>query len=392
MDSVSKTCPTCGKQFIVTNPKSRQQFCTKECRPPRKALPEKACKRCGKLFIPDHGIQELCSKECRSANMSDLKHIVRKKTCAHCGKEFEADKKDKKYCSQSCYFASKDKTVTITCEHCGKSFTKPYRHRNTKTCSRECFSALMSKIVDTSETKKCEACGADFSVQKGSLEKTRFCSYDCFLSTRKSRQPPVTLKCEECGCEFTVPFSRSEERRFCTKSCALSGENNHMFGKHVCYFGEPWTKGLTKHTDERLKKIGENLSVIIADKIVKGEWRHTGFKGEHYAGVKNGGVETYLRSSYESTYARILDADDNVASWTHEPFRIPYFFDGSVHNYVPDFSVCLSDGSRVLVEVKPASLAEKPVNVAKREAAEKWCETNGFVYKTVSEEDLGESQ
>jgi len=252
----------------------------------------------------------------------------------------------------------------------------------------------MSKIVDTSETKKCDACGKDFSVQKGSLEKTRFCSYVCFLSTRKTRQPPVTLTCEECGCEFTVPLGREEGRRFCTKSCALSGENNHMFGKHVCYFGEPWTKGLTKHTDERLKKLGEKLSAIIADKIVKGEWKHnTGFKGEHYVGVKNGGVETYLRSSYESKYARFLDSDENVSFWAHEPFRIPYFFDGSVHNYVPDFLVTFLDGSKKLVEVKPAVLTETPVNTAKSSAARSWCETNGVVFTIVSEDLLeGESQ
>lgn len=45
-------------------------------------------------------------------------------------------------------------------------------------------------------------------------------------------------------------------------------------------------------------------------------------------------------------------------------------------------------GTRTLVEVKPILLTETPVNVAKREAAKKWCEMNGFVYKIVSEEDL----
>lgn len=132
----------------------------------------------------------------------------------------------------------------------------------------------------------------------------------------------------------------------------------------------------------------------MAEKLVRGEWKHnTGFKGEHYTGLKNGPVEVYLRSSYESTYARILDSDENVASWTHEPFRIPYFFDGSVHNYVPDFLVTFLDGSKKLVEVKPAVLTETPVNAAKSSAARVWCETNDVEFTIVSEDLLaGETQ
>lgn len=399
MDPVTKSCPTCGKNFTVTNPRSRQEFCTKECRPPRKTYIEpRSCEICGKQFVPAYSCQKYCSKECKWKGYTLSKTVkVDEKTCIHCGKQFTppSNKLHKKYCSQACYFASKDKTVTLTCEFCGKSFTKPYRHRNSKTCSRECFSGLMSKIVDTSEVKKCEACGEPFSVQKGSLEKTKYCSYDCFLTTRKTRQPPVTLTCEECGCEFTVPLGREQGRRFCTKSCALSGENNPRFGKPGTMTGRvPWSKGLTKETDERVRLLSEKNSVIMAEKLIRGEWKHnTGFKGEHYTGLKNGPVEVYLRSSYESTYARILDSDENVASWTHEPFRIPYFFDGSVHNYVPDFLVTFLDGSKKLVEVKPAVLTETPVNAAKSSAARVWCETNDVEFTIVSEDLLaGETQ
>ena len=310
-------------------------------------------------------------------------------TCSHCNTEFTS-RKPKKFCSQECYFASMKRDVEIDCAFCGKRFTKPYRFRDAKTCSRECFSGLMSRIVDTSVTKKCLACGVEFRVKQGDAHRAKYHSYECFLSTRKTRQQPVVVKCETCGKDFTVAFNRSTGRRFCGKSCANVGENNAMFGKPGTMTGKvPWLKGLTKQTDTRVRAMGEKMSTIIADKIINGEWTHsTGFKGEHYVGKKNGGEETYLRSSYESMYARMLDSDEAVESWRHEPFRIPYFFEGSMHNYVPDFSVRMTDGTNALVEVKPLMLTESKANAAKKNAAEQWCSLNNFLLLTITEKDL----
>lgn len=248
----------------------------------------------------------------------------------------------------------------------------------------------MSKIVDTSIKKKCLACGNDFDVPKGSVDKTKFCSYDCFLSTRKTRQPPTVIICKNCKKEFSVNAGRSKTRQFCGKSCANSGEFNVQYDKRGKKTGRaPWSKGLSAKTDERLRKASEKISIIISDKIINGEWKHnTGFKGEHFIGKKNEGKEVYLRSSYESKYARMLDIDDNVCSWEHEPLRIPYFFNGSIHNYVPDFLVKKLDGSVVLVEVKPNMLTETLVNLAKQSAAQSWCELNGLTLITITEHDL----
>ena len=323
--------------------------------------------------------------------MSSIRTIVKSSTsCLACFAEF-VPRRSEKYCSHACY-AGRHGVVKRQCESCGDEFEVPYRFRGKKTCSRACFTALASKNMSAPRKDvSCLACGKKTPVAEN--DGRQYCSYDCFLSTRKSRQPDVELTCENCKCHFFVPFSQAEIRRFCGKSCANSGEFNGMYGKPGTMTGRaPWTQGLTKETDERIKRSAEKRSEIIAQKIVNGEWMHsTGFKGEHYDGKKSTRGVTYLRSSYESKYARMLDEDVEVVEWTHEPFRIPYMFEGYAKNYIPDFLVKYENGTDQLVEVKPKILSESPVNLAKSLAAKKWCEANDAKYVVVCEADLEET-
>jgi len=312
--------------------------------------------------------------------------------CKKCGTEFQSPKKGKKYCSHEC-FAHRFDPVTKTCETCGCEFTVAYRFRGQKTCGKECAKSVISKTLNAREVKQCLACGKDFEVVQSYKDDAKYCSYECFLSTRATRQPNVTKVCEYCDQEFVVPFVKNN-RRFCNKSCANSGENNGSFGLtgslHPTSNVSSWNKGKTKYDDSRLRMLGEKISTIIADKIVSGTWSppSTGFKGEHYTGIKNGGEEVYLRSSFESAVARSLDEDDDVVSWVHEPFRLPYMFDGSIHNYVPDFLVFFRDCTE-LWEVKPKMLTETVQNIAKREVATAWCTSNKTTYRDVTEDDIG---
>lgn len=310
-------------------------------------------------------------------------------TCKKCASPFRSPKRGKQYCSHRC-FASRFDPVTKRCETCGKDFTVAYRFRGQKTCGLECAKTAIARTLTTREVKKCLACGDEFSVVQSRKDDAGYCCYDpCFLSSRKTRQPDVTKACERCKRDFTVPFTDSAQR-FCGYSCANSGENNGMFGKPGPMTGkQAWSRGLTKQTDPRLRVLGEKISAIVADKMVSGSWSppSTGFKGEHYTGTKNGGAIVYLRSSYESTYARMLDADPTVVSWQHEPLRIPYLFEGSVHNYVPDFMVTTDEGP-VLVEVKPSLLSDTVQNLAKMRAAQAWCDTNDVAYALVTEANL----
>ncbi len=308
--------------------------------------------------------------------------------CLKCKTSFKSHKKGKKYCSHKC-FTSRFDAVTKTCETCKKDFIVRYRFRGQKTCGIECAKTAISKTLTTREVKQCLACGKDFEVVQSYKDKGKYCSYDCFLSTRNTRQPDVEKTCEFCKKQFTVAYIRHEQR-FCGYSCANSGENNAFYGIPFRKGLPAWNVGLTKQSDERLRLAGEKISVVITDKMVNGSWSPltTGFKGEHYTGVKNGGKTVYLRSSYESLYARMLDAYESVVSWEHEPMRIPYMFEGSVHNYVPDFLVTSRIGPQQLVEVKPALLIDTPQNLAKQKAAEEWCKQNSVQFLVITEKDL----
>jgi hypothetical protein len=310
--------------------------------------------------------------------------------CQTCGEPFTSHKKGKKYCSVKCS-AARYGTVTKSCEICSEQFTVPYRFREVKTCGPKCNGIRQSRALRDRVVKQCLTCGKDFEVVPSYAEAAKYCSYDpCFLASRDTRQPDVEKTCEECGGKFTVPFT-CRDQRFCGYGCSNSGENNGMFGKPGSMTGKPaWSRGLTKDTDPRLRALGEKISVIIADKMVSGSWSPptTGFRGEHYVGTKNGGKEAYLRSSYESAFARMLDADEHVASWEHEPMRIPYLFEGSVRNYVPDFMITRIDATKFLIEVKPSALTDTRQNVAKRLAAEAWCELNGVELLAITEDEL----
>lgn len=391
MEPRTVVCQTCEKSFTVTNPHSRQIFCSKKCRPERKSTitQQRNCGMCGKDFVPKYDCQKYCSKDCKWKGFSVNRKVVKSRiTCLTCGNEFVPRNETRKFCSRKCA-RNVYPHVTRPCEICKHNFTTPYRFREVKTCGSECNNVRQSRIFRNREVKQCLVCGKDYEVVQSYKDDAKYCSYMCFLSTRATRQPDVSKICEYCKEEFIVPFPRITQR-FCSKSCSNSGENNGMFGKPGTMTGKKaWNNGLTLETDERLRSAGEKISAIIADKLVKGEWKHSfGYKSEHYIGVKNGRREIYLRSSYESAYVRILDLDQSVVSWEYEPMRLPYMFEGSVHNYVPDFLVTYVDGSQSLVEVKPDMLMITKQNAAKQRAAEIWCNQNNIELLLITEKYL----
>lgn len=132
---------------------------------------------------------------------------------------------------------------------------------------------------------------------------------------------------------------------------------------------------------------------------------------EKYKGdVKN----IVYRSSWELTYMRRLDLDENVLKWSSESVIIPYYhpISRSIRRYFVDFWVEYKDEQqqtkRMLVEIKPASQRKPPVNTGKKkkktllkeqltyvenqskwEAATKYCEKKGWDFVILSEKDLG---
>ena len=120
------------------------------------------------------------------------------------------------------------------------------------------------------------------------------------------------------------------------------------------------------------------------------------------------GTKTPLaRSSWEFVFMRMLDEHQGVEKWASESIQIPYRdpLTGKYTIYVPDFFITYVDKNGAkhaeVVEVKPASqtlLANvgKSVynrqqyvkNMAKWEAATKWCKQQGIKFRVVNEEQI----
>lgn len=120
----------------------------------------------------------------------------------------------------------------------------------------------------------------------------------------------------------------------------------------------------------------DKISATITQRYLDGgfEWS-TG----QYTSSKTGRTCNY-RSSWEAAYMEELDGRDDVVDWHYEPLSIPYVLEGKTRRYVPDFQVVLSDGTSLLVEVKPSELASTEMNEAKRTAALDFCQKIGWKY------------
>lgn len=112
------------------------------------------------------------------------------------------------------------------------------------------------------------------------------------------------------------------------------------------------------------------------------------------------------RSGWELTFMRFCDNNPNITSWGSECVRIPYRnpFTGRDTFYVPDFLVTYQtkEGTRraELIEIKPRSQvtletarstqdkAAVVLNMAKWEAARRWCASKGATFRILTEEDI----
>lgn len=111
-----------------------------------------------------------------------------------------------------------------------------------------------------------------------------------------------------------------------------------------------------------------------------------------------------FRSSWEKIFMNYLDTSKLVKKWNSEELAIEYISpkDNKTHRYFPDFLVEMTDGRRMIVEIKPFNMANKPkdgsnrfliieyaVNYAKFLAAKKLAKDNNCEFVVLTEYDLG---
>lgn len=137
------------------------------------------------------------------------------------------------------------------------------------------------------------------------------------------------------------------------------------------------------------------------------------FKPKNPGKYKGDPTGIVYRSSWELKLMLYLDAHPDVIEWASEELVIPYLspVDGKVHRYFPDFYVRKRDRNgkieTLIIEVKPLSQRRPPtlqkkatrryvnevrtwaINEAKWKSAILFCESKGWLFKLMSEKDLG---
>lgn len=139
----------------------------------------------------------------------------------------------------------------------------------------------------------------------------------------------------------------------------------------------------------------------MSGKFAKGKFVMT--RPDKYVGTKI----PFYRSSWEWTFMRFCDNNDNVQKWASEAVQIPYRdpLTGKQTVYVPDFFIQYVNAKNQvlveLIEIKPASQsilervgknkynqAQYVKNQAKWAAANLWCKQQGIRFRILNENDL----
>lgn len=108
-----------------------------------------------------------------------------------------------------------------------------------------------------------------------------------------------------------------------------------------------------------------------------------------------------FRSSYEKSFIYWLESNPNVKAWGSECVGIKYkYIDNKVHTYYPDFIVEMTNGDKIVVEIKPYNQTQKPMlqndwysntylrNMCKWRAAKELCERNGMKFQIITEKTI----
>ena len=96
----------------------------------------------------------------------------------------------------------------------------------------------------------------------------------------------------------------------------------------------------------------------------------------------------FYRSSYEERAYKILENDDNILSYFSEPFKIPYTFNGSSHNYIPDLLIIDLYGKSTVIEIKPSYMQEDVQVTEKATTAQSFCKSKNMLYEVWNESTL----
>ena len=120
----------------------------------------------------------------------------------------------------------------------------------------------------------------------------------------------------------------------------------------------------------------------------KKQTRKPKFRSGEFVSDKSGCLIPY-RSGMEEEFYSLLEQDTDVSKFSAEPYKVPYFWQGEWHNYIPDIRVDFIDGSTEIWEVKPANQTAQKQNQAKWASATNWATSHGWTFTVQTEVAIG---
>lgn len=199
---------------------------------------EKHCLNCGEAFIPTcHKTrQKYCSSECRYRyNNAKRNYGGKVNICPECGAAVEQREKGagrwRRFCRDQCRVAYHDRKVLEKrrnrerakqiCPNCGKEYQAEWgpgsvRRFCSDACRVEWWAAYHKANPEGSApAEECAFCGGSM---EGKRWTGKYCSRFCCLLAMDQRHEEVV--CEWCGEKFTDKSGQGQ--RYCSRSCAVS--------------------------------------------------------------------------------------------------------------------------------------------------------------------------
>lgn len=163
--------------------------------------------------------------------------------------------------------------VTLICKHCKKEFIVPYKQRNKKYCTQQCYfdSGIKGKTKQENlyEKRTCFMCQKEFEIRK--KQPNKLCSDNCrkewniLNSTDRTKKSQETIKKKYNG----LYFLQTEEFKLKSKKTKIEkyGNENHMLNDKVRKkFFESIKKTYSEKNNEIVKKREDNKLQKYGDK------------------------------------------------------------------------------------------------------------------------------
>jgi hypothetical protein len=144
-----------------------------------------------------------------------------------------------------------------------------------------------------------------------------------------------------------------------------------------------------KHPNEKVPKVGQMRAIIWTDhKPASKKKKKPNYKEGYINSPKNGGKQMHYRSGWERDVYICLENLSEIVGYKVESFPVEYYWRGKGKRYFPDLFVSFVDGHHEVWEIKPSNQKELEMNKAKWIACEGHCETRGWQFRVISENDI----